>query len=354
MERREMVALAIFSSYFLIILGLFTIILRSLRKNITRNVGNPQTLLYAVLALFSFAHTWYYMFKFLSWSFHNYERSAHVLEQQLLQRVINWLMNTELFEQAWYAVCQHTANWWWSEQLCIFTVGAWTIFLATEGWIYQVKHVWAYMLLGQLVAISVASNLFYLALTVAPSPPRARLLSVNTLPPLLWISVLLSLGTVGLSPYTSEQTFLLNLLTMHILIFIPFLPLNRLHLFTSLFVKKRLVLWAVASCALVLRVRTILAFFSSLQTQPTTLSTWSNFYTVAKDTLYSHPAQSSIGWDVIWTAISYISWTLTSPLTHTQSSIGKTPLATRLAMTFTLVLNPVGSVGVLAPAMEAL
>src|SRR6266404_2523969 len=123
------------------------------------------------------------MISFLRWSFVEYERSAPGRSAgPTLVRVANWLRDTALFEQAWTIVCDGPLRWWWSEQLCLFTVGFWTVFLLTTGsytpfanlWLFcnrlrlggerRVRHVWAYMLFGQLVAISVASNLFFLAL----------------------------------------------------------------------------------------------------------------------------------------------------------------------------------------------
>jgi hypothetical protein len=39
-----------------------------------------------------------------------------------------------MFEQAWKIVCEGPLRWWWSEQLCLFTAGAWTVFLFAQGW----------------------------------------------------------------------------------------------------------------------------------------------------------------------------------------------------------------------------
>ena len=55
-----------------------------------------------------------------------------MLEDSLLLRVAAWLMETALFEQAWSAVCVGPLNWWWSEQLCLFTAGAFTVFLFVQ------------------------------------------------------------------------------------------------------------------------------------------------------------------------------------------------------------------------------
>ena len=68
------------------------------------------------------------------WSFANYEQSLpDVASENLAYRVASWLYNTSLFEEAWYIVCSHPFNWWWSEQLCTFTAGVWTAFIAIEG-----------------------------------------------------------------------------------------------------------------------------------------------------------------------------------------------------------------------------
>lgn len=68
------------------------------------------------------------------WSFVNYEESIYPnTSAPLIERMAQWLVNTQLFKQAWYAVCDGPLNWWWSEQLCLFTVGCWTVILASEG-----------------------------------------------------------------------------------------------------------------------------------------------------------------------------------------------------------------------------
>ncbi|CAA7268202.1 unnamed protein product [Cyclocybe aegerita] len=178
---------------------------------------------FSLLTAASFAHTWFYMFKYMVWSFSNYEQT-HLsnISLELPLRIASWLQDTSLFEEAWYLVCFNPLNWWWSEQLCLFTVGAWTVFVATEGRRHGIKHLWAYMLLGQIVAISVASNLFYLAILLSPPPglPRRDQHSTNT-SPTLWLNVFLSIATVALTPFTSRSTFLWNLLVMHALIFLP-------------------------------------------------------------------------------------------------------------------------------------
>jgi hypothetical protein len=68
----------------------------------------------------------------MQWSFEDFHAKTGQ-DEDLLSRLTSWLVGTGLFEQAWAAVSFDRMNWWWSEQLCLFTVGAWTTFLATEG-----------------------------------------------------------------------------------------------------------------------------------------------------------------------------------------------------------------------------
>jgi hypothetical protein len=150
------------------------------------------------------------------------------------------------------------------------------------------------MLFGQLVAISVASNLFFLALP-RKSELKLRAATQKTVPPVLWLSVLASLLTVFLVPHSLRHNyFLSNLLIMHALLVIPLLfPVTstrtgRLH------IRTRTLYMLITLLAVIARLRTAL----SMMTGRSTL--WA--------VLTSHPAQASIGWDVVWTTISFLQW----------------------------------------------
>ncbi|KAH9053110.1 hypothetical protein EDB87DRAFT_1653824 [Lactarius vividus] len=301
LSTEQLTGLVVFGSYFISILCLFVLVVQSIseRHRLAATSGNASkssSWIYAGLALASFGYTWYYMISYMQWSFMDYERSAGLLKngtEPILERVANWLRNTPLFEQAWTIVCDGPLRWWWSEQLCLFTVGFWTIFLQTKGKEHGVKHVWAYMLLGQLVAISVATNLFFLALV----PPAKEKKAASSVPLVLWLSVLASLVTVMLVPHSLQHDyFLSNLLVMHALLVLPLLPLP-----TSSTVRLRMpartVYWLVALLSAATRVRTV-TMSGSLTAGPGTL--WA--------VLKSHPAQSSIGWDIVWTTISVLIW----------------------------------------------
>lgn len=167
------------------------------------------------------------------------------------------------------------------------------------------------MLLGQVVAISVASNLFYLAVTASPIRPSSKRPAPDTVPFVLWTSVILSLGTVFLIPHSIENDyFLLDLLVMHALLVIPLVAPR--SLLSSRFLRMRVgtLYTLLAIVTLVPRARTITSMLNSVPFDADR-GPLEHYLGVARalwETLHSHPAQSSIGYDVIWTTISFFMW----------------------------------------------
>ena len=269
------------------------------------------------------------------WSFRDFE-NVHHQEGTILPRVATWLVDTALFEQAWSTVCVGPLQWWWSEQLCLFTAGGFTVFLFTQRECKRlllpnslncrfqggrVPHVWAYMLLGQVVAISVAWSLLNLALVLIPRPRAASNVGKAHLPVTLTVPVLLSLLTVSVSPYTTSTTFLPNLLVMHALPIVPLLPLP-FHTPLRLSPRSTSFYTLVALLSTILRLRTTFAmlsllhvtsspFFSLQYPVDAIVALWNApgiVFGAAWETLHTHPAQASIGWDVVWSSLVWIVW----------------------------------------------
>ena len=209
----------------------------------------------------------------------------------------------------------------------------------------NIKHLWAYMLLGQIVAISVAANLFYLALVLSESSVSGSFKRTVSLK--LVISVLLSLGTIALSPFTSQKTFLPNLLVMHMLLFIPLISSSPEVSSSASFSISLKTLYRIIHLACAgIHVRTIFAAISSLQASsslPVSQSSFLDVFNEAWTTLYSHPAQSSIGWDVIWTSLSFIVWILLRPSSSTSETKKHETLM------YLMLSTPVASIAVTAP-----
>lgn len=47
---------------------------------------------------------------------------------------------------------------------------SWSIFLAIEGQRRNIPNLWAFMALGQLISLSYAQNLFFIAVLLTPMP----------------------------------------------------------------------------------------------------------------------------------------------------------------------------------------
>jgi hypothetical protein len=201
------------------------------------------------------------------------------------------------------------------------------------------------MLLGQLVAISVASNLFYVALLHAsswPSQPLSR--DTNSTPktaPLsIYLPVLMSLLTVAASPYTGEHTFLPNLLLMHGLLVLPLLfPFPSPTVKPTRFSINIGTLYILITLiALAIRTKTINIALASLPETSNVSDLTRVFNGAVHETIYSHPAQSSIGWDVVWTTCSLVVWVLIGSSNRSWTDI-----------LVTFVGIPMDGVGVVAP-----
>ncbi|KAF9269761.1 hypothetical protein L218DRAFT_953392 [Marasmius fiardii PR-910] len=309
LEKREIVALGTLTSYILLIAALFILIFQSLPWS--RFNSSKSSYLFLFLTTCSFAHTWYYMRGVFTTSFADYESRVEVdPTHSFLKRIAVWLADTSLFEEAWAKACTGAVNWWWSEQICTYTAGPWTVFLFIQGQRYKLKHLWAYMLLGQLVAISVGSNLFYLAIILSGWQFRTFKSSSFRAPPVLWTSVLLSLITVANSPYTKTDTFLPNLLLMHVLLVVPLIYGNRGGEYSNwLSVPCRILYIIIYVFILILRIKTTLAAIRATS-DSSIIHGFIPFSKSVATVLHSHPAQASLGWDVIWTSVSFVLWTI--------------------------------------------
>ncbi|UZJ53108.1 hypothetical protein CBS101457_002428 [Exobasidium rhododendri] len=158
-----------------------------LRNKSSRDSFAKQRVAMAYISLFA---TWYFMISYLFWSYSSYLRKIHLTGYEItsvpdcggsplclekvaaakLMRMSSWLQDTSLFEEAWLHVIGSKLNWWWSVEICTFTVGSWALLLRLEGRRAMVPHVWLYMILGQAVAISVAMNLFAAAVITRSDP----------------------------------------------------------------------------------------------------------------------------------------------------------------------------------------
>ncbi|KAK4056015.1 hypothetical protein OIO90_003010 [Microbotryomycetes sp. JL221] len=310
--------------YFVIIGGLCLVLAPQIVNTSSSSGSRAQyRVAFAVLAILSLLSTWTYMFRYFVWS---KQDAAHSLGLATISSR-QWLQQKSLFYEAWHYVCSSVDNWWWSEQLCLWTVSGLTIFIIVEGQRNGIKHLWAFMLLGQVVAISFAQNLFFVALINSSQQIQTRQLR-QRVDYTLVICVALALATISVVPSTlTSKSFLPNLLLMHVLLFVPLLSTTSLS--SSTFkvhheerrrndgIPASLLYATSAAISYLLRQPT----WSSLTnlhnlTSPAMFD--KQLYMVEMRSLLKHPAQSSIGFDVVFATISFASWIVCEHLNERQ------------------------------------
>ncbi|KAK9473382.1 uncharacterized protein V1510DRAFT_414898 [Dipodascopsis tothii] len=207
-------SLGIFASYFVLIGALVLVIAR------TAPVRPAAP--YLVLTAVSVLTTWYYMLMYFATSFAEWQLATAHSEYTMG----NWLSETKLFEQAWTYVSATPGRYWWSQQICFWSVIV-TSFMAHKAELYRIRHLWAYMLLGQVVAMSVNSNLvFGVAAAVeqraarrgkrpAGRSPRVRTSTLSS------VLLVLSFAPLSMLADVTSRWFMPALLSLHSVIFVP-------------------------------------------------------------------------------------------------------------------------------------
>ncbi|KAF2493289.1 hypothetical protein BU16DRAFT_619630 [Lophium mytilinum] len=309
--------IGIFSSYMLLCVSLTILILRSLYKS-SQRLSSPQkatpdqfgrtqrVVLFAALATISLGTTWYYMFSFFS---HSYRHWLSIQPIPLLQdaelELGAWLKDTKLFKEAWGTALETPERFWWTQQIFFFT-SIWSVFQGQQGFSRRIPHLWAYMLLGQVVAISFATNLFFVAVSLNPvstggGSPRNR---ERWTPPLsvLLIPLLATFVSTGLIPSSvSKPYFMYILLLPHFALFVPPILYN---IVPPSWGTTHTTLKAVGQYYE--RVYSLLVMLSIVFVALASRPAWGGISAA----LYEHPAVSSVGWDVILCWTSWGVWTL--------------------------------------------
>ncbi|BGP15650.1 hypothetical protein JCM10213_005119 [Rhodosporidiobolus nylandii] len=291
---------------------------------LTARKPNAVAGLFFLLALASLGSTWSYMFAYFRRSFEDSAARAGVAAAEYSTQA--WLNDVSLFHEAWHYVCETPQRWWWSEQLCLWTVGPLTLLMTVEGRRHGIKRTWAFMLLGQVVAVSFAQSLFFAAVALAPpvkpaaapaTPAQGRLPTSPNSKLTWWLlfAVIAGNASVAFTPRTLYSSFFLpNLLLMHAVLLAPLvipdrktapMALSRFYLNISLVVIR----FRAPTVLEILGKDTPFSFAAVVPRIPELLKAqW--------DTLNEHPAQQSIGWDVVFASISalvYLVWSSRQP-----------------------------------------
>ena len=83
--------------------------------------------------------------------------------------LLQWLSDTPVHLDAIEILAEKARRFWWGQQFDLGLI-SWTMLLAIEGRRRNIPLLWSYQLLGQLVSLSFAQNLFFVALLLTPAP----------------------------------------------------------------------------------------------------------------------------------------------------------------------------------------
>ncbi|KLU83966.1 hypothetical protein MAPG_03015 [Magnaporthiopsis poae ATCC 64411] len=83
--------------------------------------------------------------------------------------VARWLNDTPIYRDAREIVAEKARRLFWGQQADL-GMAAWSLLLSIEGRRRRIPYIWAYFCLAQLVSLSFAQNLFYVAMLLTPTP----------------------------------------------------------------------------------------------------------------------------------------------------------------------------------------
>lgn len=204
-----------------------------------------NVVIFGALAAVSAALSAYWACSYLNLSYHVWAHDKGV-DIQRSSRIIRWLSDIDIYTDYFEIVAEKARRFWWRQQLDLSAI-PWGLLLMIEGRRRNIPHLWAYMLLAQLVSFSFAQNLFFVTLLLTPVPlpdnvreltgesrvltrlaklqKRAAAKPENWVPSanLYYACLLLSFGAVILTPMSHNTTsFIATTMVSH---FLPFLPL---------------------------------------------------------------------------------------------------------------------------------
>jgi len=233
-----------------------------------------------------------------------------------LAAIWNWSITSNLFQDFGEAIVANSARFLWTQSALLATIAV-CFFMAMQGRQHNVPRLWAFFCISQILPISFAQNLFYVALLLSKrdetQPARVpKLMSVATLA--LYCSCLanaqLTAGTAWLLPL---------ILVARVFLLVPW------ALVTKQNEGKR---ETERQSDQYLATEGIIPVLTLTSLVMTAIKVWQikdEGWTLesAWNALFSHPAVSSLGCDFILSTFSFVAWSLLSDESIGKSGIGQ-------------------------------
>jgi len=177
----------IFIGYMIAALILTGLIIQSLRnsydevttKHRGRVLNHGLLCAYIGAASLSFAVLSYTMLSFLIASYQEWCHDRNVIVStlstiDLISSIWHWTISSTLFLDFARSLCSTQANYYWVMQALLGTMIT-NITMSSAGQRYAVPNLQYYFLIGQILPISFAANLFSVATVIAQSRPKSEI-----------------------------------------------------------------------------------------------------------------------------------------------------------------------------------
>ncbi|KAI4245659.1 MAG: hypothetical protein L6R42_010142, partial [Xanthoria sp. 1 TBL-2021] len=208
-------------------------------------------------------------------------------------------------------ICENSANFWWTQQ-ALFVSMASALFIGIEGSRRQIPHLWAYLAVGQILPISFAQNLFFVAMILFPISEEGLATQipgpVTQCLPVAAYYILLARAPTSIG----KPIFMSIIVLLRILLICP--SLFRTFVFEAL----GLTSMSMQNAQSGYTTSYVLALFCSsvLFLQQTAWALREHKVADILKAINSSPAVSALGYDFILYIVSCTAWFLTSPDEH--------------------------------------
>lgn len=286
-----------------------------------RNVG--ATWLFCGLALVSFATLSTNMLNVLIQSFDNWSTGRDPQQLASLPLAVwEWSNTSTLFSDFGDAIVEDSARFFWVQSALLATLSIFN-FMGTEGRHRGVPQLWSFFCLSQILPISFAQNLFYVALLLSPEVDGQLHFNKS------WAvmgAAAYCLCLACAQMYAGTEMLVLIILAARALLMAPlFLKAGRFAQATPS--EKVPVDRAIGDeiQRIVLKSSIIMTGMKGYQAMQEGFSPQA-----IGSALFSHPAVTSLGCDFVLSALSFTAWTYLGPRdTRATAAVPATASTTR-------------------------
>lgn len=273
--------------------------------------------LFSGLALISFATLSTNMLNVLIQSFNDWSVGRDSIQLANLPLAIwQWSITSSLFRDFGEAIVGDSARFFWVQSALLATLSVFN-YMGTEGRQRGVPQLWSFFCLSQILPISFAQNLFYIALLLSPQSEGQLHFNKSRA---VMASAVYCLCLACAQMYAGTEKLVLIILAARAVLMAPlFLKAGR---FASTTTSEKVPIDRATGDELqriVLKSSIIMTGMKGYQAMQEGFSPQS-----IASALFSHPAVASLGCDFILSALSFAAWTYLVPQTSSAPTAATT------------------------------